>query len=275
MIIYKYHGAGNDFIVVENLQGKVPEGDKKDLAKRLCHRRFGIGGDGLIFVEPSEDADVRMRIFNPDGSEAEMCGNGIRCLAKHLHDFGIVKKEVVSVETMAGTKEVILTEDEGKATYVRVDMGRPEISMVSEVMEVGGREVEITALDTGVPHVVVFTDDLEGVDVQGIGSTIRYRTDLFPRGTNVNFVQQTGDNTFGIRTYERGVEAETLACGTGITASGAAAVILKKADPARPMEFRARGGTVFIEVEMEGEEIKTAYMNGPAELVFKGDVALL
>ncbi len=272
MDFYKYHGAGNDFIIIENIRGRVPEDHKPTLARRLCHRRFGIGGDGLIFVEPSGDADVRMRIFNPDGSEAEMCGNGIRCLAKHVHDFGIVPKEEIAVETMAGVKEVVLTVDEGKATYVRVDMGRPRISMTSEVIEAGGREVEITALDTGVPHVVVFTEDLEGTDVRGTGSAIRYMTHLFPRGTNVNFVQETGDNTFSIRTYERGVEAETLACGTGITASGVAAVMLKKADPAKPLEFHARGGTVFIEVEMEGGGIARAYMNGPAEFVFKGEM---
>ncbi|NOZ76278.1 MAG: diaminopimelate epimerase [Euryarchaeota archaeon] len=268
----KYHGAGNDFVVVDNLQGRIREGEKPGLARRLCHRRFGVGADGLILVEPSGEADVRMRIFNPDGSEAEMCGNGIRCLAKHVHDSGLVPKEEIAVETMAGVKEVALTVEDGRVTYVRVDMGRPRVSMVARTIGVEDGEVEVTALDTGVPHVVVFTDDLDGVDVRGLGAELRYRTDLFPRGTNVNFVQGAGDNTFRIRTYERGVEAETLACGTGITASGVAAVILGKADPARPVEFRARGGTVFIEVEMEGGEVKRAYMRGPVEFVFRGQI---
>lgn len=280
MRFYKYHGAGNDFVLIDNRRGEILEERKHDLARQLCNRRFGIGGDGLILVESSSKADVKMRIFNPDGSEPQMCGNGIRCIAKHVYDSG-TKKDEIAIETLAGIKNVRLSK-EGETTYVRVNMGKPlferkdipatgEGRLLKEKLEVNGEEVEIYAVNTGVPHVVIFVEDVEEVDVTNIGRTVRNNA-IFPEGTNVNFLEIAGANLFKIRTYERGVENETLACGTGITASGMIGVIAGEADPEESIEIIARGGTVYVEVEMEGAEIETAFMNGPAEFVFKGEI---
>lgn len=279
MKFFKYHGAGNDFILIDNLRDEIPEKNKPSLAEKLCHRRFGIGGDGLVLVEGSSVADVKMRIFNPDGSEPEMCGNAIRCLAKYVYDKGVVRKEEIAVETLAGVKEVEATLEDGEVAYVKVDIGAP-IFEREEIPAVGrGRllrekvkteegEVEISAVNTGVPHAVVFVEDVEEADVIGMGRAIRY-SEIFPEGANVNFVQRLGENVFKVRTYERGVEDETLACGTGIVACGAVAVELGEAEAGRPMEIRARGGKIYIEVEEGRMSLK-----GPVEFVFEGDVGV-
>lgn len=280
MKFFKYHGAGNDFVLIDNRGEEIPEERKPDLARQLCNRRFGIGGDGLILVESSSKADVKMRIFNPDGSEPQMCGNGIRCIAKHVHDSG-TKRDEISIETLAGIKDVRVSR-EGETTYVRVNMGKPlferkdipatgEGRLLEERLEVNGEEVEIYAVNTGVPHVVIFVEDIKKADVINIGRAVRNNA-LFPQGTNVNFLEIAGDNLFKIRTYERGVEGETLACGTGITASGVIGAVAGEVDPREPIKIVARGGTVYIEVEMKDTEIETAFMNGPAELVFVGEI---
>lgn len=280
MKFFKYHGAGNDFVLIDNRDAQIGEGGKADLARRLCDRRFGIGGDGLILVEASEQADVKMRIFNPDGSEPEMCGNGIRCTAKHVHDGGIEKDEI-AIETLAGIKDVQVSGEEN-ATYVRVNMGKPllerkdipaigEGRLLKETLEIDGDEIEIYAVNTGVPHVVIFVENIKQADVVNIGRKVR-NSALFPQGTNVNFLEITCANLFKIRTYERGVEDETLACGTGITAAGVVSVISGEADPEEPIEIIATGGTVYVDVEMKGMEIETAFMNGPAERVFEGEI---
>ncbi len=280
MKFFKYHGAGNDFVLIDNRGGEIPEERKPDLASQLCNRRFGIGGDGLILVESSSKADVKMRIFNPDGSEPQMCGNGIRCITKHIYDSG-TKKDEISIETLAGIKDVRVSR-EGETTYVRVNMGKPlferkdipatgEGRLLEERLEVNGEEVEIYAVNTGVPHVVIFVEDIKKADVINIGRAVRNNA-LFPQGTNVNFLEIAGDNLFKIRTYERGVEGETLACGTGITASGVIGTVAGEVDLKEPIKIVARGGTVYIEVEMKDTEIETAFMNGPAELVFAGEI---
>jgi diaminopimelate epimerase len=281
----KYHGAGNDFIVVDNRSADLPEGEKAGIARAYCRRQLGIGADGLILVESSDKAQVLMRIFNPDGSEPAMCGNGVRCFAKYVYDKGIVESTYMSVETMAGVLGINVTVEGGEVTYVKVDMGKPvfersgvpaegEGELINETIEAYGKEVTISAVNTGVPHVVIFVENLEVVDVNGIGSAIRFNKDLFPQGANVNFLQRTGDNTYRVRTYERGVEDETLACGTGVTACGVVAVVLGEADPAKPIKIKALGGTIYIEVERDGDAITTAYMNGPVAYVFEGEVPL-
>ncbi|MFQ5975972.1 MAG: diaminopimelate epimerase [Candidatus Hydrothermarchaeales archaeon] len=284
MIFFKYHGVGNDFVLIDNLNQSVAEEDKSPLSIRLCDRRFGIGGDGLLLVESSSNADAMMRIFNPDGSEASMCGNGIRCFAKYLYDHGIAKKEMLKIETKSGVKEAFLTVENGVVTYVKVDMGKPLFEsgdipargsgrLINHKIEVDGRDVVVTGVNTGVPHLVIFSDDVEGEDVKKIGRALRYN-EMFPKGTNVNFVEKRGENQFKIRTYEKGVEDETLACGTGITASGAVAVYLNMARSDSAIEFQARGGTVYIEIEKKEEEISKALMNGPTEFVFEGKTQL-
>ncbi|MEE8400660.1 MAG: diaminopimelate epimerase [Candidatus Hydrothermarchaeaceae archaeon] len=280
MEFYKYQGAGNDFILVDNRDEQILEELKAGLAKKLCNRRFGIGADGLIFVENSSNGEAFMHIFNPDGSEPHMCGNGIRCIAKYLYDFG-ARNDELSIETLAGVKNVRISE-EGKTTYVRVNMGRPLFErkdipatgkgrILKEKLKVGSKELEIYAVSTGVPHVVIFVDDIEKTDVIGIGRAVR-NNPLFPEGTNVNFLEIVCTNLFKIRTYERGVEGETPACGTGIAASAIISVVAWEADPDEPIEIMAEGGTIFVEVEMQGIEIETAYIKGPAKLVFKGEI---
>lgn len=271
MKFYKYHGAGNDFILIDNHQDEIEEGSKSKLAVKLCHRRFGIGGDGLLLLENSEEADARMRIFNPDGSEAEMCGNGIRCFAKHIYDHGIIRREELGIDTLGGIKKASLTIEKGRVTYVKVDMGRPRVNNLNLVIPVKGMEMEMAALEVGVPHAVLFVDDLPGVEVFELGREIR-NNPLFPNGTNVNFLQRVGENRFRVRTYERGVEGETLACGTGICASGAAAVLLGLADADKPIEVEARGGKIFVEAVRAGGEIERVYVSGPAEFVFEGEI---
>ncbi len=269
--IFKYHGTGNDFIIIENREGKIREEDKAGLAKNLCDRHFGIGGDGLIFVEFSHVADAKMRIFNPDGSEAEMCGNGIRCLGKYLFESGTMKQKLL-IETGAGVKELALDIERGKVVYLAVDMGAPVDLALHKKLEADGRLWNYSFVNTGVPHAVIFVEDVENVDLEGISPAIRGNP-VFKEGANVDFVQKIGERRFRIRTFERGVEAETLACGTGITAAGAVSVFLGLADEDVDIEFQARGGTVFIRLKRDGSRINIT-MKGPAEFVFEGEVPI-
>jgi len=280
MRFYKYQGAGNDFILIDEQEERVAEREKAPLSRDLCDRHFGVGGDGLLFISGSDTADVGMRIFNPDGSEAEMCGNGIRCLAKHAYDRGRVKEKSFMVETPAGMKEIELEVEDGKAKYVKVDMGKPhferdripavgEGKLIDEELDLGDEKLRISAVNTGVPHAVVLVDDVEEADVEELGRRIRQNA-LFPKGANVNFLQKTDGRSFKVRTYERGVEAETLACGTGIVACGAVAVALGEAKGGGEIEVLARGGKLRVEVVKEGDRISGLYLWGPAEFVFEG-----
>lgn len=273
MRFYKYHGAGNDFILIDNRRGDILEDDKSGLAVRLCHRRFGVGGDGLLLLENSNRADVRMRIFNPDGTEAEMCGNGIRCLAKHAFDYGAARKKEIDIETLAGIKTASLLVDKGEVKEVRVDMGSPRVWDLRMKLGVGGRKVELSFLEVGVPHAVIFVDDIDAVNVASLGRAIRHHK-AFPKGTNVDFLEKTGDNRFRIRTYERGVEGETYACATGISASAVAAGLVGLADPSKPIDVEARGGRIRIELRNTEKGIESVFMQGPAELVFWGEIGI-
>ena len=269
----KYHGAGNDFIIVNNQDKGIDESNKSGLAKKLCDRHFGVGGDGLIFAETSEIVDVKMRIFNPDGSEAEMCGNGIRCLGRYLYDTGLEGMELL-VETVAGTKRMIFEEAENGELSISVEMGAVEDYTLNQELDIDGVKWEYTFLDTGVPHVVVFVNDIEKAPVKSIAPIIR-RHPNFPKGANVNFVEKIDDVTFKIRTYERGVEEETFACGTGISAGGAAAVLKGYGLSDKELLFKATGGNVFITVnKTSGGEIKIL-MKGGADFVFNGEIPVI
>lgn len=271
MRFFKYHGTGNDFILIDSRIDVVKEEEKERLVTKLCDRHFGVGGDGVIFVEPSTRGDAEMRIFNPDGSEAEMCGNGIRCVGLYLYETGM-KKERLLIETVAGLKEIALTIEGGSVAYVTVEMGAPRDVALSKRLEIDGKVVEYSFVDMGVPHVVIFVEDIDAVDMAKIAPVIRFNP-LFPKGTNVNFVQRIDNKVFKIRSYERGVEKETLACGTGITASGAASVFLGHAEEGEEMEFRAKGGRVFVRLKREGSDIRM-FMRGSAEFVFEGEVPI-
>jgi len=269
MRFFKYQAAGNDFILIDNRGLELTEAEKSALAKPLCHRHFGIGGDGLLFVEASEIADARMRIFNPDGTEAEMCGNGIRCVGRFLYDTGR-RAERMLIETLAGVKELHTTVERGVPAYFEVDMGSPRDVALKKKLRAEDRVWEYCYLDTGVPHAIIFQEDVESLDVGKVAPPLRH-SPVFPRGANINFVEKMRERVFRIRTFERGVERETLACGTGITAAGAAAVFLGLADEGEELSFNAPGGRVFVKVVREGREIKV-FMKGPAEPVFQGEI---
>lgn len=281
----KMQGAGNDFIVVDEWQSiVVPEGKKPSFVSRVSDRHFGVGSDGVIFAQNSRLADARFVFYNPDGSRAEMCGNGIRCLAKFLYEKGYVRKKCMLLETRAGMKELELKVLKGRVVEVKVGMGAPQLKrgeaqvagrhgvmMVGEYVPDLG--VKVTAVGMGNPHAVVFVDDVDSIDVVSLGRKIRHYKKLFPNGINAHFVQKTKENEFRIRTYERGVEDETLACGTGICASAVAAVLNKKADPKKPIILHARGGKLKVELKMnKGDEITDVYLIGPAVEVFKGKI---
>lgn len=270
IVFTKLHGNGNDFILIDEYNGEVIPDDKKgEFAALFCDRRFGIGADGILFLQASDAAEIRMRLFQPDESEAAMCGNGIRCLVKYAHDVGYVK-ESCSVETGAGIVAVTMgyAGDEFTAT---ITMPTPAFDC-SAVPAAGSGEYReeirgftVYAANTGVPHAVVFVDEVDAVDIVAVGPVIRNHPS-FPEGANVNFVECAGDGSIRIRTFERGVEGETESCGTGATASAAVARHLKKT--ADTVRVETRGGPLIIRL---GE---TVTMEGPAETVFFGVIPL-
>lgn len=269
----KMHGLGNDFIVLESDTKK--EVDYFGLAKDLCDRHQGIGADGILLVEPSRIADVKMRVVNADGSEAEMCGNGIRCFAKYVYEKGLVKKEKLTVETLAGIIEPALLIKDGRIEGVKVNMGKPKFNrsdipmsgagetVLNEKIEANGGEYFITSLLMGVPHTMLFVDDISKAPVTSLGPIIE-KHPLFPRKTNVNFVEVVNDSEIKVRTWERGAGA-TLACGTGSCASVVASHLLGKTK--RNVMVRLALGSMDIEFADD----ETVYMTGPAAFVFEGD----
>ncbi|ADC66224.1 diaminopimelate epimerase [Ferroglobus placidus DSM 10642] len=266
----KMHGNGNDFVIIDEFREEVvKEEEKPKFVRAIAHRNFGIGADGVIFVQKSEVADAKFRYFNSDGSEAEMCGNGIRCFSRYVVEEGYAASPV-RVETLAGIYELEVTKNE-EGWWVKVDMGTPKFSKdeIPTKEDVWGKEIkidnrsfEIYAVNTGVPHAVIFVEDFD-FDVVRTGRAIRM-SELFPEGTNVNFVKREG-NKFFVRTYERGVENETLSCGTGSVAVAAVARKLGFADD--KVEILTRGGKLFV--EFEGEK---AYLIGGASRVADGKI---
>ncbi|VVB51340.1 Diaminopimelate epimerase [uncultured archaeon] len=284
----KMHGAGNDFVFIEEWGHEVvPEKKKKDFVASVCDRHFGVGADGAVFVQKNGDnsADAFFNYYNSDGSTAEMCGNGIRCFAKYLYEHGLVRKETIRANTRAGIKILNLTVKGGLVTAVKVDMGPPQIRRgdaqmtqgesttpaVNEPVKTKSGTFKVTAVGMGNPHAIVETDDAESYDIRKAGAAVRYTTTVWPKGVNVHAIQQVGKNEYKIRTYERGVEDETLACGTGICASAVASVLLKKSDPTRPILFHARGGDITVEFKVEKNNIVRVYLIGPAAEVFTGN----
>ena len=229
----KMHGCGNDYIYFNCLERDFPSPEK--YAARLSDRHFGIGGDGIVLIRPSDKADAFMRMFNADGSEGAMCGNAIRCVAKYLYDNDIVRKTEMAIDTLSGVKKLRLTTDcSGQVISVRVDMGKAEFlpelvpadlpggEIVAKSITAGGRDYAITCVSVGNPHAVVFTDDVAGLDLKLHGPAIE-NLPIFPKGVNVEFVRVISGNELEMRVWERG-SGETLACGTGACASAAAAV---------------------------------------------------
>ena len=252
----KLHGNGNDFILIDEYDCEVIE-DKPGFAATYCDRRFGIGADGVLFLMKSDHADIRMRLFQPDRSEAEMCGNGIRCLVRYAIDEGyITGRGSSAIETLAG---VLTVDPDGE--WIKVDMGTPEWGGIHEI---DGYEVH--SVNTGVPHAIIFTDDQE-IAIDEIAPGIRYAP-VFPEGTNVNFVKVGGGSEIMIRTYERGVEAETLSCGTGAVAS--AYVTHRLGKTGDRVVVRTAGGVLRVLLGADG----VAFMEGGAARVYEGVIEI-
>ncbi|REK76380.1 diaminopimelate epimerase [Paenibacillus paeoniae] len=271
----KMHGLGNDFIVVAGEQS-LPA-NAAELAESFCNRFFGIGADGLVYILPSEKADFRMRIINSDGSEAEQCGNAIRCVAKYVYDNGLTNQKEITVETLgAGVQKVQLTVEGGNVQTVRVDMGEPILSglqvpttvdadrVIEHPIEVDGREFTFTAVSMGNPHCVIYVDDAVGFDLESWGPKLETHP-MFPRKINVEFVTVNSRSQADMRVWERGA-GPTLACGTGACATLVASVLTGATD--RTATISLKGGDLLIEWDENDNHV---YMTGPAAEVFRGE----
>jgi diaminopimelate epimerase len=258
----KYTGAGNDFILIDNRSGFFPAGDK-ELIGDMCARRTSIGADGLILLESSGKADIKMRYFNSDGGEAEMCGNGARCLIAFARRKGLESNEI-TMETM---ERVLTAHVDGET--ILLEMGEATNTELDIVLEVEGETYRVHYTNTGVPHAVVFVEDVNEVDVVGLGRKIRFHERFQPKGANANFVQVTGKSSISARIYERGVEDETLASGTGCTACAVISSLVKGLRP--PVRVLTRSGaTLTVNFRREGDRVSALTMTGPTRLVYEG-----
>ena len=274
MKLTKMHGLGNDFILFADPQGTSK--DYTDLAIRLCDRRTGIGADGLAIVVPSDVADIRMRIINSDGSEAEMCGNAIRCFSKYAYEHGQITTDTFTIETLAGIMKPSLTIENGKVTLVTVDMGKPffnskDIPMdvnidkvIDYPLELNGEIIPVSSVLMGVPHTEVFVEDVTKIALHTQGPQLETHP-IFPRKSNINYVEVVNDHHIKVRTWERGAGA-TLACGTGSCAS--AVMSYEKGLTGREVDVELYLGTLHISYR----EDSTVFMTGPAEEVFETEL---
>lgn len=259
----KMVASGNDFIVVDNRKSEIPGLGLHAFARQICDRNYGVGGDGLILIELSKKADFRMRIINSDGSEAEMCGNGARCAALFANEKGIAGKNM-GFETLAG-----MIEAEVAGEVVRLKMSDPT-DLRREVRILIENENYIAHfVNTGVPHTIIYVEDLDSWDVKRLGREIRHHKTFAPKGTNVDFVEVLEGNILRVRTYERGVEDETLACGTGVVASGIISAALKNFKS--PVVCLTKGGDKLkIYFRRNGDSFNDVYLEGGAREVFSG-----
>ncbi len=259
----KMHGLGNDYLYV---WGGVPD-NIIDICTKLSDRHFGAGSDGMIYISPSDVADFKMRIFNADGSEAAMCGNGIRCVGKYVYNKGYTDKTHLTVETLSGIKTLSLTVEDGRVTRVSVGMGRAAVGK-ELALELPFGTVSGTPVSVGNPHFVVFTDDVENVPLEALGPMIE-KHETFPRRVNVEFVQKISDDKLRMRVWERG-SGVTLACGTGACASAAAAASLGICRKDAPVTVALDGGELEISVSKDFD----ITMTGPAETVYEGEAEI-
>jgi diaminopimelate epimerase len=273
----KWHGLGNDFVIINGLSEPIVNYQNQALA--VCDRNFGIGADGLVVILPSEIADFKMRIFNSDGSEADMCGNATRCVARYLYETGLTDKKVITLDTLAGIITPELIFEDGKLSTIKVDMGEPKLTRgetpmlgnakeqaINVSIEVDGQTYHVTALSMGNPHCVIFVDDVSKVDLSVIGPKIE-TLDLFPKKTNVEFIQVINRQTLKMRVWERGAGI-TKACGTGASAALVASVLNGHTD--RQATVKLDGGDLFI----TWDENNHIYKSGPAVEVFRGNFLL-
>lgn len=269
----KMQGLGNDYVYVNCFEEKIE--NPPAVARYVSDRHFGIGSDGLIMINPSEVADFEMEMYNADGSRGEMCGNGIRCVAKYVYDYGLTDKTQISVETLGGIKYLDLTVEDGKVVLVKVDMGKPELKsdlipiisenekVIDEPIEVDGQVYHMTGVSMGNPHTVIYVDDVKNLDLEKIGPKFENHK-RFPKRINTEFVHCIDRNTVEMRVWERG-SGETLACGTGACAVAVASILNNLTDTR--VTVKLLGGDLQIEWDREKDRV---FMTGPATVVFDG-----
>ena len=261
----KMSGSGNDFIVIDNRQGILPDIDPARFAERVCCRKLSAGADGLILVEKSERVDFRWNFFNSDGSVAEMCGNGARCVARFATMNGIAEEQM-EFETLAGTIRAQVLGDR-----VKIKMTDPHDPVVNAVLDVSAQTFAYSSINTGVPHVVLMVEDIETADVVGVGREIRRHPHFSPAGTNVNFVALQSDGVWAVRTYERGVEDETLACGTGNVA--AALALFMQKGIGSPVSLKTRSGSLLkVYFSTDGSQFHEVFLEGDARIIYDGQL---
>lgn len=260
---FKMSGSGNDFILIDNRQGALAVGDVVEFVKSVCERNVSVGADGLIIIEPSDRVDFRWRFFNADGSEVEMCGNGGRCAARFAYLMGIAGKKL-SFETVAG-----IIDAEVRGDVVKLRLTEPRDLVMDDKIQIKNQTLFVHSINTGVPHVVHFVRDPEDFDVFNTGRAIRCHERYQPAGTNANFVTVLDGHTIRVRTYERGVEDETLACGTGSVAS--ALIAARKGLVESPVDVRVQGGELLrIYFEMTEKGFTKVYLEGRVKMVYQG-----
>ena len=269
----KMHGLGNDYVYVNCFEEKID--NPPAVARFVSDRHFGIGSDGLIMINPSKAADFEMEMYNADGSRGEMCGNGIRCVAKYVYDYGLTDKTQISVETLGGIKYLDLTVEDGKVSLVKVDMGKPELEadripiisereqVIDEPIEVDGKEYHMTGVSMGNPHAVIYVDDVKGLDLEKTGPKFENH-ERFPKRINTEFVHCIDRQTVEMRVWERG-SGETLACGTGACAVAVSSILNNLTDTR--VTVKLLGGDLQIEWDREKNHV---FMTGPAKVVFDG-----
>lgn len=277
----KMHGCGNDYVYVDGAKEQIPVKDKPELVRKLSDRHFGIGGDGVIFINPSDEADFEMEMYNMDGSRSEMCGNGIRCVAKFVYDKGLTDKEHISIISGGKVKYIDLNIENGKVSTVKVNMGEPilkaadipvvtdnpEGSVIAENIEVAGNTYKMTCVSMGNPHAVVFMEDVTNLEIEKIGPLFENHQ-RFPRRTNTEFVKVIDRNNVEMRVWERGT-GETLACGTGTCATVVACVLNNLTED--EVNVKVLGGLIKIKWDRKANLV---YMTGPAATVFEGEIEI-
>ena len=277
----KMHGCGNDYVYVDGAKEQIPAKDKPELVRKLSDRHFGIGGDGVIFINPSDEADFEMEMYNMDGSRSEMCGNGIRCVAKFVYDKGLTDKEHISIISGGKVKYIDLNIENEKVSTVKVNMGEPilkaadipvvtdnpEGSVIAENIEVAGNTYKMTCVSMGNPHAVVFMEDVANLEIEKIGPLFENHQ-RFPRRTNTEFVKVIDRNNVEMRVWERGT-GETLACGTGTCATVVACVLNNLTED--EVNVKVLGGLIKVKWDREANLV---YMTGPAATVFEGEIEI-
>lgn len=275
----KMQGCGNDYVYVDGAKEKIALEEKPEVVRRLSDRHFGIGGDGVIFINPAEEADFEMEMYNADGTRSEMCGNGIRCVAKFVYDKGLTDKTSLSIVSCGKIKYIDLTVEDGKVSLVKVNMGAPILEsaqvpviseneqVIDEAIEVDGKEYKMTCVSMGNPHAIVFMDNVADLEIEKIGPFFENHV-RFPNRTNTEFIKVLDDHTVEMRVWERGT-GETLACGTGACATVVACVL--NGLTGEDVTVKLLGGDLQIRWDREENLV---YMTGPAEIVFEGEVEI-